>query len=138
MHVNDTGISYVLYLQDVELQDLRDTIDILKSKNTEAQVIIQGALNAPESTPKGLDLLIQTLKMIRPEANQFDCTVSRYQKQRPHSLPFHCFCLSPELQINRQNSSESIASMNSITSHSSLGSLKEQDAKKKKKKSWVR
>ncbi|XP_058259156.1 neuron navigator 1 isoform X4 [Hemibagrus wyckioides] len=81
--------------KDVELQDLRDTIEVLKSKNTEAQVIIQGALSTPDSTPK-------------------------------------------ELQINRQNSSESIASMNSITSHSSLGSLKEQDAKKKKKKSWLR
>ncbi|TSM36108.1 Neuron navigator 1 [Bagarius yarrelli] len=81
--------------KDVELQDLRETIDILKSKNTEAQTIIHGALSTPDSTPK-------------------------------------------ELQINRQNSSESIASMNSITSHSSVGSLKEQDAKKKKKKSWLR
>ncbi|KAF5896296.1 neuron navigator 1 isoform X4, partial [Clarias magur] len=81
--------------KDVELQDLRETIDVLKSKNTEAQSIIHGALNPPDSTPK-------------------------------------------ELQMNRQNSSESIASMNSISSHSSLGSLKEQDAKKKKKKSWLR
>lgn len=43
-----------------------------------------------------------------------------------------------EPQIDRQNSSESISSLNSITSHSSAGSLKEQEAKKKKKKSWVR
>ncbi|XP_036447750.1 neuron navigator 1 isoform X2 [Colossoma macropomum] len=42
-----------------------------------------------------------------------------------------------ELRIKRQNSSESIASLNSITSHSSLGSLKE-DVKKKKKKNWLR
>ncbi|XP_066521963.1 neuron navigator 1 isoform X2 [Hoplias malabaricus] len=81
--------------KDTELQDLRETIEVLKSKNTEAQEIIQGALNTPDTTPK-------------------------------------------ELQINRQNSSESISSMNSITSHSSMGSLKEQDAKKKKKKSWLR
>ncbi|XP_060724252.1 neuron navigator 1 isoform X1 [Tachysurus vachellii] len=81
--------------KDAELHDLRETIDGLKSKNTEAQDIIHGALSTSDSTPK-------------------------------------------ELQINRQNSSESIASMNSITSHSSLGSLKEQDAKKKKKKSWLR
>ncbi|XP_026856365.2 neuron navigator 1 isoform X2 [Electrophorus electricus] len=80
--------------KDSELQDLRDTIETLKSKNTEAQVIIQGALSNPETAPN-------------------------------------------ELPIDRQNSSESISSMNSITSHSSLGSLKEQDAKKKKKKSWV-
>ncbi|XP_051986405.1 neuron navigator 1-like isoform X1 [Xyrauchen texanus] len=81
--------------KDSELQDLRETIDILKTKNTEAQAIIQGALNNPETTPK-------------------------------------------ELQMDRQNSTESISSLNSITSHSSAGSLKEQEAKKKKKKSWLR
>ncbi|XP_030632950.1 neuron navigator 1 [Chanos chanos] len=81
--------------KDSELLDLRETIEILKTKNTEAQAIIQGALNSPDVTPK-------------------------------------------ELQINRQNSSESISSLNSTTSHSSMGSLKEQDAKKKKKKSWLR
>ncbi|XP_066526463.1 neuron navigator 1 isoform X2 [Hoplias malabaricus] len=42
-----------------------------------------------------------------------------------------------ELRIKRQNSSESITSLNSITSYSSVGSLKE-DAKKKKKKNWLR
>uniref|UniRef100_A0A671NIA9 Neuron navigator 1 n=1 Tax=Sinocyclocheilus anshuiensis TaxID=1608454 RepID=A0A671NIA9_9TELE len=42
-----------------------------------------------------------------------------------------------ELRIRRQNSSESISSLNSITSHSSVGSLKD-DAKKKKKKNWLR
>ncbi|XP_036388972.1 neuron navigator 1-like isoform X2 [Megalops cyprinoides] len=42
-----------------------------------------------------------------------------------------------ELRIKRQNSSESISSLNSITSHSSIGSCKDADAKKKKKKSWV-
>ncbi|XP_016312636.1 neuron navigator 1 isoform X5 [Sinocyclocheilus anshuiensis] len=80
--------------KDSELQDMKETIEVLKVKNTEAQSIIQGALNVPETTPK-------------------------------------------ELQIDRQNSSESISSLNSITSHSSAGSLKEQEAKKKKKKSWV-
>ncbi|TRY82190.1 hypothetical protein DNTS_000383, partial [Danionella cerebrum] len=42
-----------------------------------------------------------------------------------------------ELRMRRQNSCESISSLNSITSHSSVGSLKD-DAKKKKKKSWLR
>ncbi|XP_042615068.1 neuron navigator 1-like isoform X10 [Cyprinus carpio] len=80
--------------KDSELVDLKETIEVLTSKNTEAQSIIQVALNVPDTTPK-------------------------------------------ELQIDRQNSSESISSLNSITSHSSAGSLKEQEAKKKKKKSWV-
>ncbi|CAN9511915.1 unnamed protein product [Ophioblennius macclurei] len=81
--------------KDSELNELKDTIEILKVKNTEAQEIIQGALSNPEITPK-------------------------------------------ELLINRQNSSESISSLASTTSHSSIGSLKEQEAKKKKKKSWLR
>ncbi|XP_045154054.1 neuron navigator 1 isoform X2 [Echinops telfairi] len=81
--------------KDTELLDLRETIDFLKKKNSEAQAVIQGALNASEATPK-------------------------------------------ELRIKRQNSSDSISSLNSITSHSSVGSGKEADAKKKKKKSWLR
>ncbi|XP_036210695.1 neuron navigator 1 isoform X4 [Myotis myotis] len=80
--------------KDTELLDLRETIDFLKKKNSEAQAVIQGALNASETTPK-------------------------------------------ELRIKRQNSSDSISSLNSTTSHSSIGSGKDADAKKKKKKSWV-
>jgi len=51
------------------------------------------------------------------------------------SFPGLSCCL--ELRIKRQNSSDSISSLNSITSHSSIGSSKDADAKKKKKKSWV-
>ncbi|XP_015280167.1 PREDICTED: neuron navigator 1 [Gekko japonicus] len=80
--------------KDTELVDLRETIDFLKKKNSEAQAVIQGALNGTDITPK-------------------------------------------ELRIKRQNSSDSISSLNSITSHSSIGSGKDADAKKKKKKSWV-
>ncbi|CAB1424322.1 unnamed protein product [Pleuronectes platessa] len=43
-----------------------------------------------------------------------------------------------DVQIRRQNSCESISSLNSLTSLSSVGSFKDQDAKKKKKKSWLR
>ncbi|XP_043389461.1 neuron navigator 1 isoform X6 [Chelonia mydas] len=81
--------------KDTELLDLRETIDFLKKKNSEAQAVIQGALNGTDITPK-------------------------------------------ELRIKRQNSSDSISSLNSITSHSSIGSSKDADAKKKKKKSWLR
>ncbi|XP_076839892.1 neuron navigator 1-like isoform X2 [Brachyhypopomus gauderio] len=80
--------------KDSELMELRDTIEHLKMKNTEAQDVIQGALNKPDVTAK-------------------------------------------ELRIKRQNSSESISSLNSISSHSSMSSLKG-DAKKKKKKNWLR
>lgn len=43
--------------QDSELTDLKDTIDILKTKNAEAQEIIQGALNNPDLTPNGKDMM---------------------------------------------------------------------------------
>nr|XP_017212245.1 neuron navigator 1 isoform X6 [Danio rerio] len=91
--------------KDTELQDLKETIEVLKTKNTEAQTLIHGALSTPDPMPK-------------EEGRAFTACAS-------------------ELQIDRQNSSESISSLNSITSHSSAGSLKEQEAKKKKKKSWV-
>nr|XP_014335093.1 PREDICTED: neuron navigator 1 [Bos mutus] len=42
--------------KDTELLDLRETIDFLKKKNSEAQAVIQGALNASEATPKGAEI----------------------------------------------------------------------------------
>ncbi|XP_026555047.1 neuron navigator 3 isoform X2 [Pseudonaja textilis] len=42
-----------------------------------------------------------------------------------------------DLRIRRQHSSESVASINSGTSHSSMGSSNDADSKKKKKKNWV-
>jgi len=45
--------NFALWFQDSELQDLKETIDILKTKNTEAQSLMQGALNPPDTTPKG-------------------------------------------------------------------------------------
>ncbi|XP_034726524.1 neuron navigator 1 isoform X12 [Etheostoma cragini] len=40
--------------KDSELTELKDTIEVLKVKNTEAQEIIQGALSNPDITPKEL------------------------------------------------------------------------------------
>lgn len=116
-------------LQESELTELKDTIDILKAKNTEAQEIIQGALSNPEITPKGPEYplnLPYDYSCCPLLANSFQ-----------HSV-FSLFLWCLEMLINRQNSSESISSLTSTTSHSSMGSLKEQEAKKKKKKSWVR
>ncbi|XP_044311352.1 neuron navigator 3 [Varanus komodoensis] len=42
-----------------------------------------------------------------------------------------------DLRIRRQHSSESVSSINSGTSHSSMGSGNDAEAKKKKKKNWV-
>ncbi|KAG8450969.1 hypothetical protein GDO86_003302 [Hymenochirus boettgeri] len=89
-HLADTA-----HEKDSELVELRETIDLLKSKNSEAQAVIHGALNPTESATR-------------------------------------------ELRIRRQNSSDSISSLNSISSHCSAGSFKDNDSKKKKKKSWLR
>ncbi|XP_041074130.1 neuron navigator 2-like isoform X2 [Polyodon spathula] len=45
---------------------------------------------------------------------------------------------SNDLRIRRQHSSDSVSSINSATSHSSVGSNVEVDSKKKKKKNWLR
>uniref|UniRef100_A0A8C1MBE5 Neuron navigator 3 n=1 Tax=Cyprinus carpio TaxID=7962 RepID=A0A8C1MBE5_CYPCA len=45
--------------------------------------------------------------------------------------------LTMTAEIRRQHSSESMSSINSAASHSSMGSAKDVDDKKKKKKSWV-
>ncbi|XP_066447784.1 neuron navigator 3 isoform X4 [Eleutherodactylus coqui] len=45
---------------------------------------------------------------------------------------------SREMRIRRQHSSESVSSINSATSHSSIGSGNDVDPKKKKKKNWLR
>ncbi|XP_013873531.1 neuron navigator 3 [Austrofundulus limnaeus] len=81
--------------KESELAELRETIEMLKTQNTDAQTAIQVALNGPDH-------------------------------------------LHRDLRIRRQHSSESMSSINSAASHSSMGSLsKEAEDKKKKKKSWV-
>ncbi|XP_072257504.1 neuron navigator 3 isoform X4 [Pyxicephalus adspersus] len=43
-----------------------------------------------------------------------------------------------DMKIKRQHSSESVSSINSAASHSSIGSANDVDSKKKKKKNWLR
>ncbi|XP_034018860.1 neuron navigator 3 isoform X2 [Thalassophryne amazonica] len=82
--------------KESELAELRETIEMLKAQNTDAQTAIQVALNGPDHLHK-------------------------------------------DLRIRRQHSSESMSSINSAASHSSMGSLsKDVEDKKKKKKSWLR
>ncbi|XP_058841627.1 neuron navigator 3 isoform X6 [Acipenser ruthenus] len=81
--------------KESELVELRETIECLKTQNTDAQTAIQVALNGPDHLHK-------------------------------------------DLRIRRQHSSDSVSSMNSATSLSSVGSTNDAEAKKKKKKSWLR
>lgn len=49
-------------LQDSELTELKDTIEVLRVKNTEAQEIIHGALAAPEMEPPGTEHFVDVQK----------------------------------------------------------------------------
>ncbi|XP_029291369.1 neuron navigator 1 isoform X3 [Cottoperca gobio] len=109
--------------KDTELGELRDTIEALKVRNDEAQAVIHGALNAPDNM-RGLEM------------HQLSFLFSSVAAHLP--LLMLSFLALPDMQIRRQNSCESLSSLNSLTSMSSVGSFKDQDAKKKKKKSWLR
>ncbi|XP_067293020.1 neuron navigator 2 isoform X2 [Pseudorasbora parva] len=99
--------------KDTELNDLRKTIELLQKQNSATQATINEVINAPEP--------ILTNRKV-----SLDSVSGSPQSQR-------------DLRIHRQPSSDSVSSMTSATSHSSIGSNLELDAKnKKKKKNWLR
>ncbi|TNM90765.1 hypothetical protein fugu_003054 [Takifugu bimaculatus] len=102
--------------KDSELNDLRKTIELLKKQNAVAQAAINGVINTPELVPKG------------------DKTAGSNGSQQQQQNQ------QPDLRIRRQHSSDSVSSINSATSHSSVGSNMDADAKNKKKnkKNWLR
>ncbi|XP_056135063.1 neuron navigator 2 [Lampris incognitus] len=99
--------------KDSELNELRKTIELLKKQNAVAQAAINGVINTPELTPK---------------AERTGGSNGSPQQQQP------------DLRIRRQHSSDSVSSIASATSHSSVGSNMDTDAKNKKrnKKNWLR
>ncbi|XP_078139104.1 neuron navigator 2 isoform X2 [Centroberyx gerrardi] len=100
--------------KDSELNELRKTIELLKKQNAVAQAAINGVINTPELTPRG--------------DRTAGSNGSPQQQQQP------------DLRIRRQHSSDSVSSITSATSHSSVGSNMDADAKNKKKnkKNWLR
>ncbi|KAM9861342.1 neuron navigator 2 [Aulostomus maculatus] len=103
--------------KDSELNELRKTIELLKKQNAVAQAAINGVINTPELTPKA----------DRTAGSNSSPTQHQQQNQQP------------DLRIRRQHSSDSVSSVASATSHSSVGSNLDADAKNKKKnkKNWV-
>ncbi|KAK9952211.1 hypothetical protein ABG768_018064 [Culter alburnus] len=100
--------------KDTELNDLRKTIELLQKQNSVTQATINGVINSPDPT-------------LTNRKVSLDSVSGSPQSQR-------------ELRIHRQPSSDSVSSMTSATSHSSIGSNLELDAKNKKKKknNWLR
>ncbi|XP_072236077.1 neuron navigator 2 isoform X3 [Leuresthes tenuis] len=103
--------------KDSELNELRKTIELLKKQNAVAQAAINGVINTPELAPKG-----------DRTAGSNGSPQQQQQNQQP------------DLRIRRQHSSDSVSSVASATSHSSVGSNMDADAKNKKKnkKNWLR
>ncbi|KAK9542412.1 hypothetical protein VZT92_000277 [Zoarces viviparus] len=101
--------------KDSELNELRKTIELLKKQNAVAQAAINGVINTPELTPR------------RERTAGSNGSPQQHNQQ-------------PDLRIRRQHSSDSVSSVASATSHSSVGSNMDTDAKNKKKnkKNWLR
>ncbi|XP_077066636.1 neuron navigator 2 isoform X2 [Siphateles boraxobius] len=99
--------------KDTELNDLRKNIELLQKQNTATQATINGVINTSDPT-------------LTNRKVSLDSVSGSPQSRR-------------ELRIHRQPSSDSVSSMTSATSHSSIGSNLELDAKNnKKKKNWLR
>ncbi|KAM7405749.1 hypothetical protein PAMP_000176 [Pampus punctatissimus] len=111
--------------KDSELNELRKTIELLKKQNAVAQAAINGVINTPELTPKG-----------DRTAGSNGSSHQQQQQQQQHQQQNQ----QPDLRIRRQHSSDSVSSVASATSHSSVGSNMDSDAKNKKKnkKNWLR
>ncbi|XP_045544917.1 neuron navigator 2 isoform X4 [Salmo salar] len=115
MTIRLKSLSMTAEHKDCELNELRKNIELLKKQNNVAQAAINGVINTPELTCK---------------QNRTGCGGSNgspLQQQQP------------DLRMRRQHSSDSVSSVASATSHSSVGSNMDADAKhkKKNKKNWV-
>ncbi|CAG5849242.1 unnamed protein product [Menidia menidia] len=116
--------------KDSELNELRKTIELLKKQNAVAQAAINGVINTPELAPKGQ----RTGSNGSPQQHQQNHQ-NQHQNQQQQNQQHQ-----PDLRIRRQHSSDSVSSVASATSHSSVGSNMDADAKNKKKnkKNWLR
>lgn len=117
--------------KDSELNDLRKTIELLKKQNAVAQAAINGVINTPELTPKR-DRAVGSNGSQQQLHHQHQQQQQQPQQQQQQQ--------QPDLRIRRQHSSDSVSSVASATSHSSVGSNMDADAKNKKKnkKNWLR
>lgn len=75
MQANLSTCSFSSPFQDSELTELKDTIDILKTKNTEAQEIIQGALSNPDIMPNGTEKAANTIGISKASFPKFNIPI---------------------------------------------------------------
>ncbi|XP_076003126.1 neuron navigator 2 isoform X2 [Genypterus blacodes] len=116
--------------KDSELNELRKTIELLKKQNAVAQAAINGVINTPELTPRG----------DRTAGSNGSPQQHHHHYHQPQQHQPQQYQQQPDLRIRRQHSSDSVSSVASATSHSSVGSNMDADSKNKKKnkKNWLR
>lgn len=103
----------------------------------EGIAIISSRFLQPVAGPRGGTSVHMPWHQRRPSLGTEDCIPGL---KGPHALlcsPGNGSSQAADLRIRRQHSSDSVSSINSATSHSSVGSNIESDSKKKKRKNWV-
>uniref|UniRef100_A0A8C9UDA6 Neuron navigator 2 n=1 Tax=Serinus canaria TaxID=9135 RepID=A0A8C9UDA6_SERCA len=83
-----------------------------------------------------LQSLTMTAEQKDSELNELRKTIELLKKQNAAAQA--AINGPADLRIRRQHSSDSVSSINSATSHSSVGSNIDSDSKKKKRKNWLR
>ncbi|XP_063783472.1 neuron navigator 3 isoform X4 [Pseudophryne corroboree] len=93
---------------------------------------LQSLTMTAEQKESELIELRETIEMLKAQNSAAQAAIQGALNGSDHSHSHRA-----ETRIRRQHSSESVSSINSATSHSSIGSSNDADSKKKKKKNWV-
>ncbi|NWW82607.1 NAV2 protein, partial [Climacteris rufus] len=150
--------STVMLSQNTQIRKLRRELDASQEKVSAltTQLTANAHLVAAfEQSLGNMTIRLQSLTMTAEqkdsELNELRKTIELLKKQNAAAQAAingvintpELSCKGPgatqptDLRIRRQHSSDSVSSINSATSHSSVGSNIESDSKKKKRKNWV-
>ncbi|KAF2979323.1 hypothetical protein EK904_012490 [Melospiza melodia maxima] len=133
-----------------EIRKLRRELDASQEKVS--ALTTQLTANVSTLTWKAFNATITTQLLEDSELNELRKTIELLKKQNAAAQAAingvintpELNCKGPgaaqpaDLRIRRQHSSDSVSSINSATSHSSVGSNIDSDSKKKKRKNWLR
>uniref|UniRef100_A0A8C7HMV5 Neuron navigator 2 n=1 Tax=Oncorhynchus kisutch TaxID=8019 RepID=A0A8C7HMV5_ONCKI len=89
---------------------------------------LQGLTTTAEQKDSELNELRKTIEHLKKQNTAVQAVINANESSQSHL----------DLRIHRQHSSDSVSSITSATSHSSVGSNQELDSKNKKKKNWLR
>uniref|UniRef100_A0A4W3JBI9 Neuron navigator 3 n=1 Tax=Callorhinchus milii TaxID=7868 RepID=A0A4W3JBI9_CALMI len=98
---------------------------------------LQSLTMTAEQKDSELNELRKTIEMLKKQNSAAQAAINGVINTPELSCKGNGTSQSADLRIRRQHSSDSVSSINSATSHSSVGSSAEVDSKKKKKKNWV-